>query len=307
MNYQKLLSAAAMAPRAPHLVFTVLGVIWGSTWLGIKIGLDFLPPFTFAALRFATATVALLVLAKALHARVPKERDDWLLMMFLGIFQLTIPYGLVFWGEQYISSGLAAVLFATLPFFVVLFAHFYVDEKLTKLKGLGIIASFAGLLAIFWPEIGTPMGASNSSVLGAFAVLGSTVSAAMANVVAKKHADKIDPPFNILIQSAICCVLLSALAILLESETRLTFTPVAVGAILYLGVFGSALAFVGLYWLLTKTSATNTSLLTFISPILALLLGWVVLGEVPNQGISVGSVLILVGVYLTVKPPGRLV
>jgi drug/metabolite transporter (DMT)-like permease len=295
-----------MTSKAPQLVFTALGLIWGSTWLGIKIGLDFLPPFTFAALRFAAATGALLVLAKVLHARMPRERDEWLLMVFLGIFQLTIPYGLVFWGEQYISSGLAAVLFATLPFFVVLFAHFYIDEKLTNVKALGIFASFAGLFAIFWPQIGAPAEGSNVAILGALAVLGSTVSAAMANVVAKKNADKIDPPFNILIQSAICCLTLSALAILLETNTRLDFTPVAVSAILYLGVFGSALAFVGLYWLLTKTSATNTSLLTFISPILALLLGWAVLGEVPNQGISIGTILILAGVYLTVKPSGRL-
>jgi drug/metabolite transporter (DMT)-like permease len=86
---------------------------------------------------------------------------------------------------------------------------------------------------------------------------------------------------------------------------RVDFTFVSVGVILYLGVFGSALAFVGLYWLFTKTTATNTSLLAFITPILALLLGWLVLGEVPDQSVSVGTMLILVGAYLTMKPSGR--
>jgi drug/metabolite transporter (DMT)-like permease len=83
------------------------------------------------------------------------------------------------------------------------------------------------------------------------------------------------------------------------------FTVLAIGTILYLGIVGSALAFVGLYWLLTRTTATNTSLLAFITPILALLLGWLVLGEVPDPSIGLGAVLILGGVYLTLKPSGR--
>jgi len=83
------------------------------------------------------------------------------------------------------------------------------------------------------------------------------------------------------------------------------FTLLAIGMILYLGIIGSALAFVGLYWLFTQTTATNTSLVGFITPILALLLGWLVLGEVPDPSVGVGTVLILAGVYLTLKPNGR--
>jgi drug/metabolite transporter (DMT)-like permease len=227
-------------------------------------------------------------------------------MSFLGVFQLTIPYGLVFWGEQYISSGLAAVLYATLPFFVALFAHLFIDEKLTHVKASGILASFAGLVVIFWRDVSAQGTTASTSLLGGVAVVVSSVSAAIANVVAKKYAHKIDPPFNVLVQSAICSITLSALGRVLESGMRVDFTFVSVGAILYLGVVGSALAFVGLYWLFTKTTATNTSLLAFITPILALLLGWLVLGEVPDQSVSVGTVLILVGVYLTMKPSGRL-
>ena len=296
---------APAASKGPHLVFAALCIIWGSTWLGIKIGLDYLPPFLFAGLRFAAATVALLFLARILHARMPKERGAWYLMVFLGIFQLTIPYGLVFWGEQYISSGLAAVLFATLPFFVAIAAHFSIGEKLTRSKGVGIAASFAGLVAIFWQDLLSQNLASSTAFWGAAAVLLSTVSAAVANVVAKKYADKIDPPFNVLIQSVICTIVLSGIGLILESGEPLQFTFLSVGAILYLGVFGSALAFVGLYWLLTRTTATNTSILAFITPILALLLGWLVLGEIPDESMAVGAVLILAGVYLTLKPSGR--
>lgn len=295
-----------MSSKGPSLVFAALCLIWGSTWLGIKIGLDFLPPFTFAGLRFVAATIVLFFLAKLLHARAPHGRSSWYLMIFLGIFQLTIPYGLVFWGEQYISSGLAAILFATLTFFVVIFAHFLANEKLTQLKIGGIAASFAGLVVIFWRDVAIQNFAIGTTFLGSIAVVGSTASAALADVVAKRYAGKIDPSANVLVQSAICTLSLLTLGLLTESTIPMHFTILAIGTILYLGIFGSALAFVGLYWLLTQTTATNTSLLAFFTPILALLLGWLVLGETPDPSIGMGTVLILGGVYLTLKPSGRL-
>jgi drug/metabolite transporter (DMT)-like permease len=293
--------------KAPGLVFGALCFIWGSTWLVIKIGLDFLPPFLFAGIRFATATVALLILTRIFSAKIPRNRSSWALMFFLGVFQISLPYGLVFWAEQYITSGLAAVLFATLPFFVVVFAHILSDEKLTKIKAMGVLCSFAGLVAIFWNDIvslQTLVG--HYSLLGGLAVVGSSASGGLANVVAKRHANEIDPASNVLIQSLTGTMALSAIGIFTEEGAMpLRFALTAIAAILYLGVVGSALAFVGLYWLLTKTSATNSSLITFITPMVALILGWVVLQEIPNPNMGMGAGLILAGVYLTIKPAGR--
>jgi drug/metabolite transporter (DMT)-like permease len=297
-----------MPSRSQGLVFAALCVIWGSTWLAIKVGLDFLPPFLFAGVRFATATVCLLVLTRALHARMPKERSAWALMLFLGIFQISLPYGLVFWAEEYISSGLSAVLFATMPFFVVIFAHIMVDEKLTTLKAIGVIASFVGLISIFWKDLVSPESlASNLNFYGSLAVVGSAVAGALASVVAKQHAEEIDPAANVLVQSLTGAVVLTSLGLATERNAVFNITAASVLAILYLGVVGSALAFVGMYWLLTKTTATNVSLVTFITPILALLLGWMVLGEVLDPNVGLGAVLILVGIYLTIKPANRLV
>lgn len=289
-------------------MFGALCFIWGSTWLGIKIGLEFLPPFLFAGIRFATATIALLVLAKVLHAHLPRDRYSWMVMLFLGIFQITIPYGLVFWGEEYISSGLSAVLFATLPFFVVIFAHILADERLTMVKAAGVVASFAGLVAIFWRDVTAVQNvAAQTSIFGSLAVVGSSASGALANVVGKRYAEQIDPAANVLVQVLTGAVVLSALGLATESKESLSFTPVAIAAILYLGVVGSALAFVGLYWLLKRTTATNASLLAFITPILALLLGWTVLQEVPDPHVGLGAALILTGVYLTLKPSDRFI
>lgn len=295
-----------MPSRAPSLVFAALCFIWGSTWLGIKIGLEFLPPFLFAGIRFTIATIALFVLAKMLHARIPTDRSSWMVMLFLGIFQISLPYGLVFWGEQYISSGLSAVLFATMPFFVVIFAHILADEKLTRIKALGVLLSFAGLVAVFWRDITTAqiLGAQ-ISLYGSLAVVGSAASGGLANVVGKRYAERIDPATNVLVQHLMGMTALTFLGLAIESRITLKFTPVAVAAVLYLGIVGSALGFIGLYWLLKKTTATNVSLVTFITPILALVLGWVVLQEIPDPNVGVGAALILAGVYATLKPAGR--
>ncbi len=229
-------------------------------------------------------------------------------MLFLGVFQISLPYGLVFWGEQYISSGLAAVLFATLPFFVVIFAHVLVKgERLTGVKVVGVIASFAGLVAIFWGDIvvSQTLGAQNS-LYGSLAVVGGASSCGLANVVGKRYAARIDPAANVLVQALTGTVFLSLVGIATERGSVLSFTLSAVFAVLYLAIVGSALAFVGLYWLLTKTTATNASLLAFITPIFALILGWGFLGEIPDLNVGLGTALILGGVYLTVKPADRL-
>lgn len=297
-----------MQSKAPGLVFGALCIIWGSTWLGIKIGLEFLPSFLFAGLRFATATATLILLAKLLHARMPRDRASWILMLFLGIFQITLPYGLVFWGEEYVSSGLSAVLFATMPFFVAIFAHLFAEEKLTGIKVGGIILSFCGLAAIFWKDLTAFQNlAAQYSLLGSLAVVGSAASGGLANVVAKRHAKGVDPVANVLVQHSVGATALLSLGLVTESTASLNFAPAAIVVVLYLGVVGSAFGFIGLYWLLKRASATNASMVTFLNPIVALLLGWVVLQEVPDPNIGIGAALILAGVYVTLKPQGRYV
>jgi drug/metabolite transporter (DMT)-like permease len=288
--------------RAPKAVFAALCFVWGSTWLAIKVGLEYLPPFLFAGMRFGTATISLLLIMRLLHARMPRDRSSWALMLFLGAFQITLPYGLVFWGEQYISSGLSAVLFATLPFFVSIFAHFVAGERLTKLKLVGVVASFVGLVVIFWRDIIAFQSAVNQlSLFGSLAVVGSAMSGGLGNVVAKRNAERIDPASNVFVQMLIGALVLSFIGAGTETSAAMHFTITATMMILYLGVVGSALGFVGLYWLLRKMTATNVSLITFVNPIVALLLGWLVLGEVPDPNIGIGAVLILAGVYFAAR------
>src|ERR1700752_4332837 len=118
-----------------RLVWLVLCVIWGSTWLFIKLGLENLPPITFAGIRFVIACVILFLLIRARGIPLPANRRDWGLLALTGVMSFTLNYGLVFWGEQYISSGLAALLQATLPAFGLVIAHLHLpSERMTWSK-----------------------------------------------------------------------------------------------------------------------------------------------------------------------------
>src|SRR5258708_38358874 len=133
-----------------RIVWLILWGIWGSTWLFIKIGLNDLPPLTFAGIRFVLAWLILSSLVMVRRVRWPRTRDEWSLIAISGLLQFTLNYGLVFWGEQHISSGLAAVLQSTFPVFGLVIAHFYLpQERMTGAKVVGVLLGVFGVAVIF--------------------------------------------------------------------------------------------------------------------------------------------------------------
>jgi drug/metabolite transporter (DMT)-like permease len=237
---------------------------------------------------------------KVLGKRLPKDRFSWLVMIFLGVTMMGAAYGLQYWGEQYVSSGLAAVIFATAPLFVVIFAHFLLqEEKITSWKATGIAISFVGLLVIFWRDL-MPVLSWNiqASLFGAFAEVLSAAATSLAIVVYKRYYAGIDRIVNLAVQTIIGAVFLLVLGLVWERSFPFNFSPVAIAAIVFLGL-ATTFPFVGYYWLLEKNSAINVSTIPFVIPILALVLGWVVLGEQITEITLLGGALILGGVYLT--------
>src|SRR6202163_4469405 len=133
-----------------RIVWLILCCIWGSTWLFIKIGLADLPPITFAGIRFTLASLILMLMVLARRAACPRTRREWALIAVVGFLQFSLNYGLVFWGEQYISSGLAAVLQSTFPAFGLIIAHFYLPaEPLTPAKIAGVLMGVMGVGVVF--------------------------------------------------------------------------------------------------------------------------------------------------------------
>src|SRR5215213_1575847 len=132
------------------IVFLILSAIWGSTWLFIKLGLEDLPPLTFAGVRFVIAAAVLYAFLLSRRVPLPRARRDWGLMAVTGLLAFTLNYGLLFWGEQYVSSGLAAVLQATIPAFGLVIAHRYLPgERITPVKVVGVLLGITGVGIIF--------------------------------------------------------------------------------------------------------------------------------------------------------------
>lgn len=277
--------------------FVALCLIWSSTWLAIKFGLRDLPPVSFVAIRFIIAVAVLLAISIGRVPLMPKGRGDFKLLAWTGVLMFCINYALLFWAELYVSSGLSAVLQATIPIFGMVFAHFIIPNEplrgariagaLVALGGVALICSrlldFGGLLA-FW---------------GGVAIVFGAASAAYSNVVLKARAIRLAPAMIAAWQMTFGLVPLIVTGLVLEGNPfQFQWTARAIFCLLYLAIPGSALAFLLLYWLMPRMSVTNLQTISFITPPGAVLFGWLFGGESFSLWSLVGGALVLVGVWL---------
>lgn len=282
-----------------RIVWLILCGIWGSTWLFIKIGLRDLPPFTFAGLRFVLASAILGSLILIRRARWPRTRSEWYLIAVSGLLQFTLNYGLVFWGEQYISSGLAAVLQSTFPLFGLVIAHFYLpSERMTTLKVVGVLLGILGVAVIFSDQLTI---AGSMALLGSIALVLSAVFGSYSNVLVKAYGGKIDPQILAASQMVFGFVPLLAAGFATEGNPlRFNWTLMAIISLAYLVVVGTVIAFALYYWLVRNMDVTNTMLIALVTPVVAVILGMMVLDEQLNWRMVAGSACIILGLALIV-------
>ena len=274
--------------------FLTISIVWGSTWLAIKVGLGSMPPFFSAGIRFALAAVVLFTVVRTRRLRIPLTPDAKKLYLTLGVISYGIPYALVYWGEQYIASGLCSVLFAAYPFWVAVFSHFLLpNERLDGFKLAGIILGFLGLLVIFSGDLGW---SDASGTLGMSAIIVSTLLQGFALVLIKRYGQPVNPFAMNFVGMSIGSLILIALAFAFERGTSISLDGSAIGSVAYLAVFGSVIAFVTYHWLLKRIEAVYLSLTTFINPVIAVILGAIVLGEALTTGVYAGAALVLAGI-----------
>jgi drug/metabolite transporter (DMT)-like permease len=274
-----------------------LCIVWSSTWLAIKVGLRDLPPISFVAIRFVIAA-GILVLISAGRVRLrPPRRSDYITLALTGILMFGLNYTLLFWGELYVSSGLAAVLQATIPIFGMIFAHWLLPAeplRLQKLLGAFValagvmlicarLLSFNGLLA-FWGGVGIALGGA---------------AAAFSNVVLKKRAIDLPPAMLAAWQMIFGVIPLLVLGFVVEGRpTHFRWTSMSIFCLLYLAVVGSSFTFLLLYWLLPRMTVTNLQTISLITPPGAVMLGWALGGERFPLWSLLGAALVLAGVWL---------
>lgn len=277
-------------------VYVMLCLIWGSTWLAIRFGLKSLTPMFSAGVRFILASIVIYLLMNFRKIKIQKDKTSVKLYLFMGFFSFVIPFGLVYWGQQYVPSGLAAVLFAVYPFFVLLFSYFTIrSEALGKHKLVGMLISFGGITVIFSDHIG---GDLTSYMVGMIAIVLSGIMQATIAVAIKKYGQHLNPLSMNFIPMIIAGFVMVFIGLVYEDTNRLTLDANAVVSVLYLALFGSVVTFTSYYWLLKKINIVILSLIAFITPIVALLLGWIVFGEYFETHQITGSALVLLGILI---------
>lgn len=282
-----------------RLVWLVLCCIWGSTWLFIKIGLDDLPPLTFAGIRFVIAFIALALIIGVRRIKLPRARRDWLLLAVSGVLGFTLNYGLIFWSEQYISSGLAALLQSTLPAFGLIIAHYYLPgEPMTRAKIAGVTMGVIGVGVVFSNQLQV---SGAKALWGCAAVVVSAFCAAYSNVLVKAYGLKLQPAVLAAGQMLFGLLPLFLIGIPLEGNPwRLHWTGKALAALFYLAMVGTVVAFLLYYWLVQHMDVTKTMLIALVTPVVAVTLGMVVLHEQMNWRTLLGGALIILGIGLIV-------
>jgi drug/metabolite transporter (DMT)-like permease len=281
------------------IVWLVLSLIWSSTWLFIKLGLRDLPPFTFAGLRFLLAAMILWLIVWARRRALP--RRELPVLALTGLFGIGINFGLIFWAEQRITSGLAAVLQATIPVFGLFFAHHYLPgERITGRKLCGVTLGVAGTALIFYNQLRV---ADTAALRGSAALLASALIVAGVNVVSKRHLQHLAPEVSAATQMT-CgfAPLLLAGTVIEGNPLQLHWTPLALLCLLYLSLIGSVTAFLLYFWLLRRIAVTKLMLISLVTPVLALLLGKLTLDEEVTWRVAAGSAAILAGISLIVVP-----
>ena len=286
--------------------FVLLCIIWGSTWLVIKVGYGGLGPLNVAGVRFAIAAIVLAIIVPLVGARWPRGRAEWMLVLFVGVLLFLGDYGLIYWAEQYIDSGLTAILFGTFPLLTMGFAHVYVPgERLTRRKLSGGIAASFGVVALFGDRV--HIDASNAWPMAA--IIAAAACAAAANVAMKRHGSGLHSAALNASTMSVGAVLLLGASWIAGEGVKLPSGTAAWAAVSYLSIVGSVVAFLIYFQLLKTWKATTVSFFGVFTPAIALLLGAAVLHERLTIWSLVGSVLILVGVSaaLTTSNESRVV
>ena len=278
--------------------FWALGLIWGSSFLLIKIGVQDFTPLQLIAIRIGLAAIAMLLSLRLTGQHFPKDRHSRLGIVIVGLFNTAIPFFLITWGEQSIPSGVATVLNATVPLFSLIIAHFALsDEKITGFKVLGLASGFIGIVILASRNLGEE--GLGGSFAGQLAVLVAALCYAGATVYMRRNLRHLKPMVvsgGALLTASVAT--LSA-ALLIDGAPVLGDISAQSGvAVLVLGLLNTYVAYLIFYWIIDRWGATRATLVTYVMPPVGLTLGAIFLGEVVDVRLVVGAVLIVAGVAL---------
>ncbi len=282
------------------LVFILLGAIWSSSFMWIKIAVKETGPVTLVAFRVLFGLLFGIAVIIIQRTRLPKDFKSWSPLFLLGITNIALPFFLISWGEQTIDSAVAAILDATVPLFTIVIAHYSLkDDKISIQKLLGLLTGFAGVALLLSKDIDSPAG----SILGQAAVILASVLYAWSGVYVRKRT--VDTPG--ILRSA--GPLVSATAVMwlavLTTERPVVLPHLSITwiALLFLGIIGSGFAFFLAFYLIHEIGPSRTSMVTYIFPLGGVILGAAFLHEDITWQVFAGGALIIISLAVTNKKP----
>jgi drug/metabolite transporter (DMT)-like permease len=274
----------------------LLGLVWGGTFYFGKVALALWPPFTVVLGRIVIGALLLNLVVILTGHRLPRERDTWRALLVMGLLNSVIPFSLIVSGQTQITSGLAAILYATTSLFTVLLAPIFVaSERLTPARLLGVVRGLAGVSIMLGPEALRDPG---SATLAKVAVLGGSISYALAAIWGRRLRGT-PSPVAAAGQLTVAAVVMLPLTLLVDRPWTLPPpTPQVVGAILGLGLLSTTIGYLLYFTILRRAGSVNVSLVTLLVPPSALLLGGLLLGEATTRTELAGLGLIALGLLV---------
>jgi drug/metabolite transporter (DMT)-like permease len=281
------------------IVWLILCLIWGSTWIFIKIGLADLPPISFASARFLLSAAVVFAIIRVQGISLPRKASEWRLLALTGFLQFALNYGSVFWSEQYITSGLAAVLQAMIPVFGLVLAWIFLpDERITPQKIIAVAIGIIGVAIIFIDQLKVE---NWMAFLACVGIVAGSYCAAQASILVKARAEAMHPA-SLLFGQMVCGLpFIVVYSLLFEGNpTNFHWSSIAIMCVLYLSLIGTIAAFWLYYWLLKRVESTKAMMISLVTPLLAVLIGSVTIGERLPTRTFVGGLMIIGSIALIV-------
>jgi drug/metabolite transporter (DMT)-like permease len=278
------------------VVFILLGIIWSTSFLWIKIGVQEIGPMSLVAFRMLFGVLTAGVIAYFQGIPFTRDWKDWGIFAIFGPLSLAIPIFLISWGEQTIDSAVASILNATVPLFTLIIAHFWIqDDKITFQKTLGLLIGFAGVLILMSKDL---LASENASIIGQIAVILASLLYGLSAVGIRKYTQHINNVMRGVGLLATATIFMWVIGPIAERPFEFPSLPITWVSALWLGILGSGLAMIMLYYLIHEIGPTRASLVTYLFPVGGVLLGVIFLNEQLSWQLIAGTILIIMSLVV---------
>jgi drug/metabolite transporter (DMT)-like permease len=286
-----------------YLAWIAVCIVWGTTYLAIRVALESIPVALLAGLRWLVAGAILAAIVPLLGQRLPPFRM-WRSIAIIGFLMAVVGNGGVVWAQQFVASGLAAVVVAMVPFWSVIVEALLPDgERVSGRTLIGLVVGFFGIVVLVWPELTLGGHEGRLFVYGVIALQIACAGWALGTSYLKRNPTNGSPLGSLALQMLLSGVMLIAVGTATGEWRQLSFTPRTLGAMAYLVAFGSLLGYTAYMFALKNLPVSTVSLYAYVNPVIAVVLGSVILAEPFTMRIVVASALVFSGVAIVRSAP----